>query len=376
MDWLKGKRVGLIAHPASISSKGIHAGEMLRRVSGMELTCLFGPEHGFVGRGGAGEEIGDLTHPEWHIPIYSLYGETRRPTSRMLEEVDILVFDLQDLGARPYTYVSTLRHVLEAAAEHHKTVIIADRPLPLPNVIDGPMLEPSFESFVGFVRTPVVYGMTPGETACWMQKELGLDLALYVAPMKGYARNSEWPQFGLGWIPPSPAIKSIDCARGFPFAVFFEALPSVDHGRKTPMPFQLIGAPWLNAVELKSRLAHCDLPGMEFAPCSYTTPSGLYAGQSLHGLRVRVADPASARPVRAAIQVISLIQELHGAERLWRHEGVREEFFDKLMGTDSVRKALQAGTPPDEIAASWNPTHQSFLEARQAVLLYHSPSRA
>ena len=369
-DWLKGRRVALIAHPASGSVKGLHAGELLRRQAGLELTCLMGPEHGFVGRAGAGEAVGDVQHPEWHIPIYSLYGESRKPEPRMLRDIDTLVFDLQTLGVRAYTYISTLRYVLEAAAEHGKSVVVADRPIPFSLVTDGPLLQPAFESFVGMIPSPVVYGMTPGEAALWLQKELKLDVVLRVAAMKGFTRRGEWPVYGLGWVPPSPAIKSLDCARCFPVTVFFEALPALDHGRKTPMPFQLLGAPWLNAVELKRRLADCDVPGLEFAPCSYTTSSGTHAGESLHGLRLRISDPVRAKPVRAAVFLISLIQELHGMDKVWKAEGTREEFFDKLMGTDSVRRALQAGVAPEKIAAAWETESATFHKQRNEVLLY------
>lgn len=225
-DWLQGRRVGLVAHPASVDSQGVHSVERMRR-DGVNLTALFGPEHGFAGRGGAGETMPDGRDPASGLPIRSLYGETRRPTSEMLRDLDVLVFDLHDLGARPYTYVSTLLYALEAAAENGKGVIVTDRSIPLPRVIDGPMLDPAFESFVGAVRTPVAYGMTPGETALFLRDDLGLPLDLRVAPMQGFSRDAAWPS--RAWIPPSPAIRSWSCAACFPATVFFEAVPAVDH---------------------------------------------------------------------------------------------------------------------------------------------------
>ncbi|HBA84139.1 MAG TPA: hypothetical protein DCZ95_08605 [Verrucomicrobia bacterium] len=367
-EWLAHARVGLIAHPASVNARGLPSAELLRQEA-FNLACLMGPEHGFLGKGGAGEDIGHQRHPDWNIPVYSLYGDTRKPTPEMLADLDVIVFDLQDLGARPYTYVSTLRYVLEAAAENSKTVIVADRPIPLPHVVDGPMRQDAFESFVGFVRTPVVYGMTPGEAALWIRKDLGLDVEVRVAAMQHYDRNQDWPATGA-WAPPSPAIRSLACARCFPVTVFFEALPSIDHARRSDQAFQCIGAPWVDGTEVSRCLNALALPGVRFSARRYEASGGEYAGQSLCGLHIEVHEAAVFKPVLTGITVLHVLQSLYGPERLWQAPGVREDFFDKLMGTDAVRRALQAGESPEALAGSWAASSRSFLEARQSVLLY------
>lgn len=366
-DRLLNRRGGLIAHPASVDSKGIHSVDRLRN-AGVNLVALFGPEHGFTGGGGAGEVIADGREPASGLPIRSLYGDTRKPTPEMLGDLDILVFDLHDLGARPYTYVSTLRYVLEAAEENGKAVIVADRPIPLPRVVDGPMLDPAFESFVGLVRTPVAYGMTPGETARYLLADLELDLDLFVAPLRGFSRDAPIPS-GC-WIPPSPAIRSWACAACFPATVFFEALPSLDHGRGTDLAFQVVGAPWLDALALADELAGHPLPGVRIEPCAYRAEGAAYKGQDVRGLRLDVTDPAAFRPVQTGVTLVAALLALYGPEALWNAPGARPEFFDKLMGTDTVRLALLDGAEPDVIATGWEQDCSAFLDKRRAALLY------
>ena len=369
LDWIRGRKVGLVAHPASVGADGTSSAELLVREN-VQLTALFGPEHGFAGRGGAGEWIGNEIHPEFRIPIHSLYGETRKPTAEMLSAVDVLIFDLQDLGARPYTFVSTLRYVLEAAAELGKAVIVTDRPSPLAATVDGPMLDPAFESFVGCVRTPVVYGMTPGEAAQWLKNDLRLRLDLRTALMENYHREAQRPAGWPAWIPPSPAIRSWECGLCFPITVFFEALPAYDHGRGTATPFQLLGAPELDAGTLIDILAVADLPGIRFTPEPYVAGSGAHQGHALKGIRITVTDPSLFKPVRTGVALVAALQELDGPEKLWGFPGARPDFFDKLMGTDTVRKNLQAGRTVSDIVRTWQEPCCAFCQGRSACLLY------
>lgn len=368
-DWLKGRRVALVANPASRSVSLAPSANLLVE-SGVNLVGLFGPEHGYNGRANAGEAVANARHPELHIPVYSLYGHTRKPTAAMLKDVDVLVFDLQDLGARPYTFVSTLRYLLEAAAERGKTVVVADRPSPLAAVVDGPMLDPAFESFVGMVPAPVVYGMTPGETACWLKNDLKLDLDLHVAPVTGYQRNSEPTEACAEWVPPSPAILSRQCALCFPITVFLEALPAIDHGRGTDAPFQHIGAPWLDSEALCRDLQQMDFPGIEFTPGPYRAMTGAYKGKTVKGVTIRVIDASMYLPVQTAVGLIGAIQQRHGREALWQHAETREKFFDQLMGTDSVRRAIQGGRSLVEMTPVWALQSADFWENRKACLLY------
>lgn len=369
-DWLAGRRVGLVSHNAAVDSAGQTTAERLHAAPGVRLVALFGPEHGFRGRAGAGETTGDERHPEWDIPIYSLYGPTRRPTPAMLAPLDTLVVDFQDLGARPYTYVSTLRLVLEAAAEAGKRVIVADRPVPLAGGCDGPVLEPAQESFVGLVGTSLQYGMTPGEAATWIARWLRLSLDLRVAGLRGYHRDplpgAGWP----AWVPPSPRIRSWECGLLFTCTVAGEALPAVDYGSGTPQSFQLIAAPALSPEALAERLRAAALPGVEPLPVAYVARAGLYAGQRLQGLRLTVTDAAHFKPVTTCVHWLAAVRDLLGTDRLWGAPGTRPDFFDKLFGTSSVREALQAGMDGAAIAALWRDATAAFSTTRAAALLY------
>jgi len=369
-DWLAGRRIGLVSHSAAVDLLGRTTAERLKDCPDVRLTALFGPEHGYAGLAGAGVATADEIHISWNIPVYSLYGENRRPTPAMLAGVDVLVVDFQDLGARPYTYVSTLRLVLEAAAAEGKCVVVADRPVPLATGFDGPLLEPEHASFVGLVGTSMQYGMTPGETARWIVDWLGLDLDLRVAPMRGYRREvrpgPDWP----AWVPPSPRIRSWECGALFTCTVAGEALPAVDYGSGTDRSFQLLGAPWLPAADLIAALAATGLPGVTFVPCSYEARSGLYAGQRLDGLQIVITDYARFRPVTVGVSILAALQALGGKARLWETAGTRPEFFDKLFGTRLVRTALQDGLTGPAVAALWQADQSAFAASRTRCLLY------
>jgi len=375
-DLLRGQRVGLVSHAAAVDKTGVTSAEKLVRSPGVNLTALFGPEHGFAGRAAAGETTTDTRHADWNLPIYSLYGDTRKPTPAMLDTVDTLIVEFQDLGARPYTYVSTLRLVLEAAAQAGKPVIIADRPVPLPRGCDGPIMDPAFETFVGLIPAPMQYGMTPGETAQWLADVLGLDIDLTVARMRGYPRDTtpqpEWPP----WVPPSPRIRSWDAACTFTTTVFGEALPSLDYGSGAEFPFQVLGAPWLDATQLLGLLPPGSLPGLLLQPIRYTAKSGLHAGAVLDGVRLAIADYAAFRPVSAGVLLLDAIGRLHGIAALWEAPGTRPDWFDKLFGTDTVRNALMAGMPACDIIAGWRGGQAAFAASRDKHLLYsHEGSR-
>lgn len=324
-DWLTGRRLGLVAHPASRTTDGRHSAEFLRD-SGIGLAALFGPEHGFFGRGGAGEKLTDSRHPEWDIPVFSLYGDTRAPTHDMLEKIDVVIFDLQTIACRAYTYGSTLRLLMEACATHGKTLIVADRPDPLMLIPpDGPMLEADCASFVGLIPTPFCHGMTPGELALFLRNELGFTtLDLRVAPCTGLTRPMPLEHIFSTWHAPSPAIISLENALCFPMTVFFEALPMIDHARGTPLAFQCIGSVHADI----SQLVLPRLPGVAVAPCHYPDQ----AGRQLHGLRFQVTDPAAYQPAAAAFALLTALETLLGPA-LWNRAGSRPNFSTQLWGS-------------------------------------------
>lgn len=324
-DWLAGRRLGLVAHAASRTVDGRHSAEYLRD-GGIDLAAFFGPEHGFFGRGGAGENLTDTRHPEWDIPIFSLYGETRAPTPAMLETVDAVIFDLQTIACRAYTYGSTLRLLMEACATHGKTLIVADRPDPLMcTAPDGPMLEADCASFVGLIPTPFCHGMTPGELALFLREELGFEpLDLRVAPCAGLTRHLPLDHLFPTWHAPSPALVTLENALCFPMTVFLEALPMMDHARGTPLAFQCIGSAQGDVF----RLALPPLPGVAVDPCDYPDQTG----RRLHGLRFRVTDPAAYRPAAAAFALLTAL-ESHLGPALWTRAGSRPDFYTQLWGS-------------------------------------------
>jgi uncharacterized protein YbbC (DUF1343 family) len=368
-DWLDGVKVGLVAHAASTDEKGIHTAQRLHDAIGSNLAALFAPEHGFASRVGAGERIADDRHAGLDIPIHSLYGETRKPTDETLKGLDAIVFDLQDLGIRCYTYCSTLRYVLEAAARNNLRVIVCDRPIPLPNTIDGPMLDTAFTSFVGALPAPLVYGMTPGETARCLFEILNLELDLRVAPMEHWQREYDWP-VNLPWSPPSPGIRTWRTAQTYPSTVWCEAFPQLDYGRGTENIFQVVGIPGMKGNEVCDRLNDRDLAGGAFHPHTYTVAAGPLEGHTVTGITLDVTDPNRFRPVETAVHFIYEIQKEAGLDFLWKSADVRPAFFDQLLGTNTVRKGLQSGDQPGQVVAEWIRPPEAFSAARSSALLY------
>ncbi|MBN1268427.1 MAG: DUF1343 domain-containing protein [Kiritimatiellae bacterium] len=365
--WLVGRRVGLVANAASVGPDGAPSGDLLLHERGITLRCLFAPEHGFSASAAAGEKVPDTRHASWPIPIFSLYGETRAPTKEMVAGLDAIVFDLPSLPTRCYTYISTLRYVMGVATEYGKMLVVADRPAPLPDVRDGPMLERPFESFVACVPFPLAYGMTPGEAALYLKRELGFDLDLRVAKMQGYAREPEWPA-GMPWVPPSPGIRSWATAQTYPATVACEALPALDYGRGANWIFQVVGAPWMDGHRVREALASESLPGVFFEAFSWNAVTGLYTGEEVRGVRILVTDARAFRPVRTGVALLRVLQDLYGTDRIWADANI--DHFDRLMGTGAVRAGLFAGNPAARIAATWEPGLAAFREKREAILLY------
>ena len=367
--WLAGKRIGLVSHLAAVDARGMTSAERLWRERSLALCALFGPEHGFFGLGDAGQKLGCRRHPDWGLPVYSLYGAVRRPTPAMFKSLDVLVVDLQGLGARCYTYVATLRYVLEQAAAMGKEVIVADRPIPLPRIVDGPMPLSAFESFVACVRAPMHYGLTPGEMALWLKADLGLDVSLRIARMQGYARDpargADWPP----WMPPSPGIRAWETGQCYLATVFSEALPAIDNGRASNLAFQVFAAPWMKSAPVCEWLNARRLPGVAFYTHPYA-PGKNATAAVFDGIRLAVTGPDVFHPVYTGVAILACLQELYGVRKVWKHAGARPDFFDKLYGTDAVRRALQDGAAPEQLRLAWHKSRRAFGPSRTAVLLY------
>ena len=340
-DLLAGRRVGLLAHPASLDSAGRHAADSLL-ARGVRLTALFGPEHGFYGRAAPGQPLPDGTDPRHGLPVYSLYGDHRAPTPEMLSRIDVLVFDLQTIACRAYTYGSTLRLAMEACAAAGIPLVVADRPDPLMlTPPDGPMLDPAHASFVGLVPTPFCHGLTPGELALHLQSTLPTCAALdlHVVPAAHLSRDLPFTAlFPAHWVPPSPAIVTPRHALAFPLLVFWEAYPVADHARGTPLAFLRFAIDALTPAALLSRLP--PLPGCALAPSLYPDASG----RLRRGLRLDVADPRAYRPAQSAAALLSAVSALLGRP-LDATPAARPDFYLKLLGAPAFAPPPPAFRP-------------------------------
>ncbi|MDD6029480.1 MAG: DUF1343 domain-containing protein [Kiritimatiellae bacterium] len=336
------KPFGLLSQQASPTA------EILHDAFGARLACLYSAEHGWFGLAGAGEKTGHETHPFWGVPVHSLYGETRHPTPAMFAGVGRVVVDLQDIGVRCYTYLATLKNMLEGAAENGVPVTVLDRPIPLGGILDGPMREPAFSSFVAPLNIPLCHGMTPGECAQYIVREERLDVDLTVIRMRdwSHASRAPWPNF----VPPSPAIRSWDSAALYPATVFTEAYGAVDCDRFGSLAFRVLGAPWFDVQcllrDLRSVLPAC---GMGARAIRYRPSGGDYRDQVLDGLLLSVENPDAYYPVTAGTAICAALLRRHGEDFL---RNARPEWMDKLMGSPAVREAIEAKSL-DSVFASW-----------------------
>ena len=377
-DALDGRRVGLIVnHTARVDS--VHLIDLVDAAPNVELTALFGPEHGLRGEADAGEKVSDGRDDRTGAPIYSLYGETRKPTPEMLANVDALVFDIQDIGARFYTYISTMGLAMQAAAEQGIPFVVLDRPNPLGGTyVSGFLLEDDLTSFVGQYPIPVAHGLTVGELAMMIKDEGMLDgleaLDLHVIAASGWTRDDLWPATGLPWIAPSPNIPDFETALIYPGACLIEAT-SASEGRGTRDPFRLVGAPWADAQALADTLNARGLPGIRFEPATFTPRSidGMSShpklqDETVHGVRHVVTDRDAFRPAEAGIHLLHALY--HQAEARNEPLITRPEWLAKLSGTERVYDMLTSGARPETIIAAWQSDVEAFRERRAAYLLY------
>ncbi len=369
--YLRGLRVGLATHaPAVTRTLGDNIDAL--RAAGVRLTALYGPEHGLAGAAADGAAVGHTIHTRTGLPIFSLYGATREPTPEMLADVDIVLFDMQDVGVRFYTYLSTLWHLLRGATKAGKAVWVLDRPNPLNGVtLEGPLVTPGFESFVGAVPVPIRHGMTLGELAQWINGEYALDAALTVIPMRGWRREQWFDQTGLSWVITSPAMPQLSTVTVYPGMCFLEGT-NVSAGRGTALPFELCGAPWLDGYALAQGLNELGLPGARFRPHAFVPTADKHAGALCSGVQVHVMDREALRPVTMGLHVLATFQAIAPQDfaflrSSWEgHPG----HLDLLTGSARVREALSAGEAVADVVASWNDDLAMFAEQRKPYLLY------
>ena len=374
---LAGKRVGLIAnHTARVGEE--HLTNLIDRAEQVELVAIFGPEHGLRGTEEDGAEIVDGSDDQTGVPVYSLYGDTRRPTARMLHGIDILVFDIQDVGARFYTFISTMGLAMQAAAENDIPFLVLDRPNPIGGqYVSGYVLEPEHASFVGQYPIPIAHGMTTGELARMIVGEAMLpglaNLELDVIAMEGWERSMLWPDTRLPWVDTSPNIMGFETALVYPGTCFFEAT-AASEGRGTQTPFLLLGAPWVDARALASTLNEYGLPGVRFEPDTFV-PRPIAGkdsrpklqGQVLGAVRIVVTDPRTFEPVETGVHVLHTFYHMAPQADAFL---ARPEWLARLAGTTRLAALLQEGAPPSEITRGWQSELATFRARRTRYLLY------
>jgi uncharacterized protein YbbC (DUF1343 family) len=363
---LAGKRVGLITNHSGKDRAGTSTIDLLYRAPGVQLTALYGPEHGLRGAAEAGVHIASTVDSATGAPIHSLYGETRVPTPQMLENIDVLVYDIQDVGARTYTYQWTMVLAAEAAAKLGKKFIVLDRPDPIrADRVEGGVVKPQFLSFVGLHPVPLRYGLTPGELMRYLVGTGLVKADVTVVPMANYRRDMWWEQTGIPWVRPSPNLRDMDATILFPGTVFFEGT-NLSEGRGTDRPFRVIGAPWLtDAGAIARELNAQKLPGVRFDSTSRTIAEGMkHGGLTIPMIEVIVTDRERVQPIRVGARMLQTIRARHPNEWQWRVGSI-----DRLSGSDELRATVEAGTV-DALLARWDVEARDFAVKRQPYLIY------
>jgi uncharacterized protein YbbC (DUF1343 family) len=375
----RSKRLGLITNHTGRTFDGKPSWEVLQDELGLRLVALYSPEHGFAGHAAAGDRVDPSTEATSGLHVYSLYGDARKPTPEMLRDIDTLVFDIQDIGVRFYTYISTLKLAMEAAADAGVDVVVLDRPNPNTGIrVEGPVLDPRFESFVGIAPIALLHGMSVGELARMFNEEGMLEdgkrVRLEVIRARGWRRDMWWEDTGLPWRQTSPNIRKAEAAVAYPAIGLFEAV-NVSEGRGTEETFLLAGAPWIEAGQLVPALNAMKLPGVRFLPEVFTprsspaAPRPIYPNETCRGFRLEVVEPDRFQAVRTGLSALATIRRMYPDKAQWE---VRDGtyFLDRLLGTDVPRKKLDAGETVDAVLNGLKPGLEAFERRRSRYLMY------
>ncbi|MBA4601261.1 DUF1343 domain-containing protein [Thermoactinomyces sp. AMNI-1] len=365
---LQGKRVGLITNPTGIASDYRHGLDALL-ARGIRVTKVFGPEHGIRGTEQAGEKPGSMVDPKTKIGFEDLYGKTPEEIVPLFREVDVLVFDLQDIGTRYYTYIYTMANAMEAAGISHKPFYVLDRPNPIGGKrVEGPVLKKGYESSVGRFPIPLRHGMTVGELALLFNDQIKNKADLHVVRMKGWTRDKTYEETGLPWIMPSPNIPTLLTACAYPGLGLIEGT-NLSEGRGTTRPFELIGAPYIRGWELAAALNQEGLPGVFFREAYFTPVFSKYEGETVGGVQLHITDCDRFDPVLTGIAIIEKTGKLYPGKFAWVKSGERY-WIDLLAGTDQLRLLIGEGKSAKEIVRQWNDELNKFKEIRKRYLLY------
>lgn len=371
LDLVKGRRVGLVTNQAGVDSRCRSTVERLWRHPDLTLAALFGPEHGLWGAAQAGVPVEGGVDPRTGLPVYSLYGTTKKPTLDMISGLDALILDLQDVGCRYWTILYTMSYVLEAAAEAGIRAIVLDRPNPITGLYpEGNLVEEGFFSFVGDHPIPNRTGLTIGESALLFNEAFGIGAELHVVPMQGWRRGMWFDETRLPWVPPSPNMPTPQTALLYPGTCLIEGT-NLSEGRGTTTPFELIGAPWLDASRLADDLNGRGLPAVYFRPATFVPTFSKHRETTCQGVHIHVLDREAVRPVRIGLHLLDACRRHAPGDFAWLPpSGGGPHFIDLLAGTDRLRIDLDQGRDPDEIWQEWSAALEGFLPVRERYLLY------
>ena len=372
---LKDQRIGLITNQASLNQNFESSLELFESHSELDLKSILSPQHGFWSEKQDNMiESEDFIHPVFKIPVFSLYGRVRKPTEEMIFQLDTVVFDLQDVGTRVYTYASTMAYAMQACREFNKKFVILDRPNPINGVnIEGCVLNPAFKSFVGLYPIPMRHGLTLGEMATLFNKEYNINADLEVIPLDGWKREMWYDEINKPWMNPSPNMPSLDCAVVYPGTVALEGT-NISEGRGTTRPFELFGAPFINPYEVRDRLEKENLPGVFFRPTSFQPVFNKWKEKQCGGLQIHVFDRTSYKPFITGIALIKAVRHLYPENFEWLQPPYEYEYeklpVDIIYGTDIIRKHIEADSSLKEIEESWQDKLAAYDKLRKNFLLY------
>lgn len=370
-DLIKGQRVGLITNPTGVDQELNSIVDRLFNDPDVELTALYGPEHGVRGDAQAGEYVEYYIDEATGLPVYSLYGKTRKPTPEMLEDVDVLLFDIQDVGTRFYTYIYTMAYAMEAAQENDIKFIVLDRPNPLGGQkVEGPVLDPKYASFVGNYPIPLRHGMTVGELATLFNEEFDIGTDLTVVKMNGWKRNMYFHDTPLQFVLPSPNMPTFETTLVYPGAALIEGT-NISEGRGTTKPFEFIGAPFVNSTEFAAELNDLNLPGVTFRAASFTPTFSKHSGNLSHGVQIHVTNKQPFNPIETGLHIVKTLHDMYPEEFEFREENNQGiSFFDNLIGNGWVREAIENGDSVKSIVDRWEEDLKEFKQLRKEYLLY------
>lgn len=366
----RGKRIGLITNPSAVDAKMRPAYQRIYEHPSLNLVALYAPEHGLFSSAEAGEKVGRTVEPLFKLPVYSLYGKTRIPTPEMLKDIDVLIFDIQDIGIRSYTYIYTMANAMKAAARDNKEFVVLDRPNPLNGeTVEGNVTREPFYSFVGMYPIAYRHGMTAGELAAMFNEAFGIQAKLTVIRMSGWERSMFWPQTGRSWVPTSPHVPHWETALFMPATGLIGELLSVNIGVGYTSPFELLGAPWIDALDLARRLNALHLPGVYFRATRFKPYYSVFKGEMCYGVQIHIVDAKAFHPFETGLYMLKFLYDLYPQHSPFVNEK-RLSSFHKTAGSDQIYSDVLEGKSIAEMRAGWKDELKEFLKIRKKYLLY------